>query len=61
MCGSAGVLILAVIGGLLFDYWKPGGPFVVVGVMNLMILLIAVLVRINTGYKSPKGTVSDTP
>jgi MFS family permease len=61
MCGSIGVIVLAVVGGLVFDYWKPGGPFVVVGFMNLLILVIAVLVRIFTGYKSPKGTDGAVP
>ncbi len=57
-CGSVGILALSIIGGLVFDHWMPGAPFVVVGVMNLMVLVMAVAVRLKTGYHSPREGVN---
>jgi hypothetical protein len=52
-CGSVGTLIIAVTAGFLFDAWMPGAPFVFVGCINLVILVLAVMVRIRTGYRAP--------
>jgi MFS family permease len=52
-CGSVGTLIIAVVCGILFDAWMPGAPFVFVGCINLLILILAVRVRIRTGYRPP--------
>jgi MFS family permease len=52
-CGSVGTLIIAVICGFLFDAWMPGAPFVFVGCINLFILVVAIRVRIRTGYRAP--------
>ena len=52
-CGSLGILSIAALGGWLFDYWMPGGPFVVVGVVNAVIMLAAISVRHRTGYRAP--------
>jgi len=52
--GSAGILFISIVGGIVFDVWMPGGPFVVVGIINLIIFLIAFYVRIRVGYKNPK-------
>jgi len=53
VCGSIGILCVTVIGGLVFDAWMPGGPFVVAGCINLVIFVIATVVRCKTGYRSP--------
>ena len=42
MFGAVGVLIATKFGGWLFDAWMPGGPFVLAGVMNVIILFMAV-------------------
>lgn len=52
-CGSIGTLAIAVIGGLLFDAWMPGAPFVFAGSLNLLIMATAVHVRLKFGYRAP--------
>lgn len=52
-CGSIGILCITAIGGLVFDAWMPGAPFVVVGGLNLFVCLVAVAVRWQVGYQSP--------
>ena len=53
--GSAGILTMSVVGGLVFDAWMPGAPFVIVGLINLFIFIIALSVRLKVGYKAPKS------
>ena len=52
-CGSVGTLIIAVVCGFLFDAWMPGAPFVFVGGINLVVFVIALIVRVRTGYRAP--------
>jgi sugar phosphate permease len=52
-CGSVGTLVVAVVCGFLFDVWMPGAPFVFVGGINLLILVMAIMVRRRTGYRAP--------
>lgn len=49
VCGAVGVLTATSLGGWLYDVWRPGGPFVMMGVINLLVFLTAVAVRIRTG------------
>ncbi len=49
MCGAIGILVAVSIGGRLFDLWLPQGPFVLVGIMDGVICLLAILVR----FKAP--------
>jgi hypothetical protein len=46
-------LCITVIGGVLFDAWMPGAPFVVVGALNLVVCLVAMFVRRQVGYERP--------
>jgi len=52
-CGSIGILCITVIGGVVFDAWMPGAPFVVVGALNLVVCLITIFVRRQVGYERP--------
>ncbi|MGK0498965.1 MAG: MFS family permease [Oceanicoccus sp.] len=52
-CGSLGILCISLIGGYAFDAWRPGAPFIIVGIINAFILIIALLVRMKVGYKPP--------
>jgi len=49
LCGAGGILAATFIGGRLFDLWMPGGPFVQMGVINSMVLALAIYVRVKTG------------
>lgn len=52
-CGSVGTLSIGVISGILFDAWMPSAPFVFVGFINLLILALAIIIRVRTGYRAP--------
>jgi MFS family permease len=46
VAGALGILITSGIGGSIFDSIDPRAPFVLLGLMNLVVLVAAVLVRI---------------
>ena len=52
-CGSVGTLTIVFVGGFLFDAWMPGAPFVMVGIINLIVMAGAIMVRRRTGYRPP--------
>ena len=58
LCGSIGIVTITLVGGYLFDAWMPGGPFVAVGFVNLLIFFLAVAVRLRTGYRAPSAAVA---
>jgi MFS family permease len=45
ICGSIGILVTTLIGGFLYDSVSRGGPFLLLGSLNLLILLFALVVR----------------
>ncbi len=54
LCGSIGTLTIVFVGGFIYDTFMPGAPFVMVGAINLLIMVGAILVRRRTGYRSPR-------
>ena len=42
--GAVGVLLAAKIGGLLFDAWMPGAPFIITGLANGIIMLASLVI-----------------
>jgi len=56
--GAAGIMLATGIGGWLFDSWMRSGPFVLVGAANVVIVLLAILVRLRSpGSVKDAGTV----
>jgi MFS family permease len=55
LCGSLGILCITLVAGYVFDAWMPGGPFIVVGMVNLVVCITAIVVRQKVGYRSPRG------
>jgi len=55
LCGSIGILCVTLLAGYVFDAWKPGGAFIVVGCINLIVCAVAFTVRRKVGYRSPHG------
>ncbi|MBL8643699.1 MAG: MFS transporter [Rhodospirillaceae bacterium] len=49
VCGGIGILIAGKLGGYLFDEWRPSAPFILMGIANFSLLLLALLVR----FKAP--------
>jgi len=47
--GAMGTLIASVLGGYLFDTWSYGGPFLMMGVASLVVMLAAIWVRVRYG------------
>jgi len=58
LCGSIGTLIIVFVGGFIYDAWMPGAPFVMVGIINLLVMIGTILVRRRTGYRSPQYLAS---
>ena len=44
--GAIGILVITTIGGRLFDSMSPKAPFIVVGAINFLIVLLALVVRL---------------
>jgi hypothetical protein len=53
--GAIGILVAAVIGGRIFDSIGPSAPFVMLGLLQLVLCLAAVVVRV----MSPGGAPPD--
>ena len=43
--GAVGILIISKLGGWAFDEWRPGAPFIIMSIANLVLLLFAIYVR----------------
>ncbi len=48
LCGAVGIMLATGIGGWLFDSWMRSGPFVLVGTANVLLILLAILVRLRS-------------
>jgi MFS family permease len=44
--GALGILILTVVGGRLYDAWGPWAPFVLAGAYQVVLLIVAIIIRI---------------
>ncbi len=44
-CGSAGILVVSLVGGYLYDHWRPAAPFAVVGCLGFVACLFGLAVR----------------
>jgi predicted MFS family arabinose efflux permease len=51
LCGAVGTMIGSLIGGLLYDWWRPGAPFLLMGGLNLLVMIAAIFVRIRYPQK----------
>lgn len=52
LSGAVGILLATKTGGLIYDAWMPGGPFLVTGLLNLLVMLAALL-TMATGRHRP--------
>jgi MFS family permease len=55
ICAALGVLFSTSLGGWLFDHWRAGGPFVMIAIVNLIVMLVALRVRLATPAEPPRG------
>jgi MFS family permease len=49
VAGAIGILLIVLVGGPLFDAIDPRAPFVVVGIINVLLFFASVLVRLQGG------------
>ena len=58
LCGAAGIMLATGFGGWLFDSWMRAGPFVLVGAANVVIVVLAIMVRLRSpGVQESAGPV----
>jgi MFS family permease len=50
---AIGILLATKSGGWLFDAWRPGAPFIVMGVANAVVLCLAIIVRLTGPGRRP--------
>ena len=55
MFGALGILVFSYFGGIWFDEWRPAGPFIVVGALQGVLLVVAAIVRIVAPGKQETG------
>lgn len=62
-CGAVGTMIGSMLGGLLFDWWRPGAPFLLMGGLNLLVMISAIVVRIRYPQEKALQTIgtADNP
>jgi predicted MFS family arabinose efflux permease len=53
ICGAIGILIAGKLGGYLFDAWTPAAPFLIMGIANLVLFVLALAVRLRVGRAEP--------
>ncbi|MDG2156360.1 MAG: MFS transporter [Gammaproteobacteria bacterium] len=58
LCGSFGILSLSFISGLIFDAFSPNAPFIFMGAVNLVIVVIALYVRVRYGNPTNAAATS---
>ncbi len=49
LCGTFGIMVLTYTSGILFDTFSPSAPFLFMGVVNILVVLIALWVRFRFG------------
>ena len=45
VCGALAQIILASVGGFMFDKWSPNAPFVLVAILNVVLFLLCFILR----------------
>jgi len=53
-CGAIGILVTSKLGGYLYDHVGPPTPFVMIGILNLVVVAAAVIVRARSPGPGPR-------
>ena len=53
--GAAGILLTTKVGGILYDRWRPSGPFVMIGALNFLVAILAAIVLVIDIVKKRRG------
>ncbi|WGL16825.1 MFS transporter [Microbulbifer bruguierae] len=60
LSGAVGILVASVIGGYLFDTWRPSGPFVFFSAVALAVFTWAMLIRRDKGTTESAAPISSS-
>ncbi|MFC6081752.1 MFS transporter [Sphaerisporangium aureirubrum] len=60
LCGAAGIMIVSGLGGVLYDAWRPAGPFVLSGVAGLLVAAFGLAVRSRVRPRADADTVRES-
>jgi predicted MFS family arabinose efflux permease len=61
VAGALGILVTSGVGGQMFDAIDPRAPFILLGLLNLVVLTAAVVVRIRAPGPRMRGSVLVAP
>jgi nitrate/nitrite transporter NarK len=53
--GALGILAISKIGGIAYDAWRPGAPFIIMSVANVALLVFALYVRFTARPPEPSA------
>ena len=56
VCGALAQIVLAYIGGYMFDKWSPTAPFVLVAILNVILLILCIILRPFIKNESPDNS-----
>jgi MFS family permease len=57
--GAVGILAISKLGGIAYDEWRPGAPFIIMAAANIPLLFFAIWVRFNsTGRVEPHAAAA---
>ncbi|MBL8642656.1 MAG: MFS transporter [Rhodospirillaceae bacterium] len=59
--GAIGIAVCVGLGGWLFDHWYYNAPFMMMGIINASVLLLAIYVRIKHGEPTPRTAEAPQP
>lgn len=59
VAGAIGILLITPVGGYLFDRVDPRAPFIVVGVINVLLVFASIYVRMRHSPESAGGSASE--
>jgi len=48
LLGAVGIMVVGLVGGWLFDNWKPVGPFLYMAASNMVMVVLAIIVYVST-------------
>lgn len=57
LAGGIGILIISGVGGQIFDQIGPRAPFILVGLMNGLVFLAAIMVRLRAPEPRPQASL----
>lgn len=60
LCGAAGIMIVSGLGGILYDAWRPAGPFVLSGIAGLLVAAFGLAVRGRVHPRADADTARET-